>query len=114
VVAGQVLARVAAPLTYPVSVRVSAKYDVAEAEDWYEEREPGLGVQFRAEIYDAIARISDTPSFYPELLYGNRRLVLRRFPYNIWFRVTGPGVLIMAVIHGKRGSRHVRSRLISA
>lgn len=101
-------------MSYVVSVRVSAKHDVAEAEDWYEEREPGLGVQFRAEVYDAIARISDNPFIYPELLYGNRRVVLRRFPYNIWFRVAGSDVLVMAIVHGKRGSKHVRARLTGA
>jgi plasmid stabilization system protein ParE len=101
-------------LSYSVSIRISARHDIAEAEDWYEEREPGLGAQFRAEFYDAITRISDNPFLYPELLYGNRRLVLRRFPYNIWFRVTRSEVLIMAIIHGKRGRRHVRSRLTGA
>jgi nucleoside diphosphate kinase len=63
-----------------VSVRVSAKHDVAEAEDWYEEREPGLGIRFRAEV----------------------------------FRVIGSAVVVMAVIHGKRGSKHVRTRLTGA
>jgi Plasmid stabilisation system protein. len=98
-------------LSYPISVRLSAKHDVAEAEDWYEEREPGLGVRFRTEVFDAINRISENPFLYPILFHGNRRCVLRRFPFNIWYRVAGSDVLIMAVIHGKRGARQVRGRL---
>jgi plasmid stabilization system protein ParE len=98
-------------LSYPVSIRLSAKQDVAEAEDWYEERQSGLGSRFRAEVFDAISRITDNPFLYPDLFKGNRRCVLRRFPYNIWFRIIGSEVLIMAVTHGKRGPRQVRRRL---
>jgi len=111
VAAGHGLPRVAPALSYPITVRLSAKQDVAEAQDWYEERVPGLGARFLAEVDNAIARISDNPFLYPDLFLGNRRYVLRRFPYNIWFRVMGSDVLIMAIIHGKRGPRRVRSRL---
>ena len=100
-------------MSYPVSIRLAAKQDVAEAEDWYEERQSSLGLQFRMEVFDAIAKISDNPLLYPELLRGNRRCVLRRFPYNIWFRIAGSDVVIMAIIHGKRGTRQVRRRLAS-
>jgi plasmid stabilization system protein ParE len=98
-------------LSYPVSIRLSAKQDLAEAEDWYEERESGLGTRFRAEAVDAIGRIAENPFLYPDLFKGNRRCVLRRFSYNVWFRIIGPEVLIMAVTHGKRGPRQVRRRL---
>ena len=36
---------------------------------------------------------------------------MHRFPYNIWFRVSGPVVLIVAVVHGKRGRRTIHSKL---
>jgi toxin ParE1/3/4 len=98
-------------LSYQVSVRVSAKYDLAEAEEWYEKRESGLGLLFREEVHDAIVRISENPFLYPERFDGNRRHVLKRFPDNIWYRVIGSEVLVMAVIHGKRGTRHLRGRL---
>jgi len=98
-------------LSFSIRIRIAAKIDIAKAEDWYEERVPGLGLKFRAAAYEAIARIGSDPFIYPELLWGNRRLVMHRFPYNIWFRVSGPDVLIVAVIHGKRGARVLRSKL---
>ena len=109
--ASQGLARVAPALSYQISIRLSAKQDVAEAEDWYEERQSGLGDRFRAEVFEAVERISDSPLLYPDLFSGNRRCVLRRFPYNIWFRVIGYEVIILAIIHGKRGPRQLRGRL---
>ena len=62
-------------------------------------------------MYEAVASIASDPFVYPELLWGNRRLVMHRFPYNIWFRVSGTVVLLVAVIHGKRGGPAIRSKL---
>jgi toxin ParE1/3/4 len=98
-------------LSYSVRIRVEAKFDIALAEEWYEERVPGLGLKFRAAAYGAVDRIASDPFLYPELLWGNRRLVMHRFPYNIWFRVSGTAVLVVAVIHGKRGAGTLRSKL---
>jgi plasmid stabilization system protein ParE len=98
-------------LNFSVHIRLAAKLDIAQAEDWYEDRTPGLGVRFRTRVYDAIERIGRNPFGYPEMLPGIRRLVMSGFPFNIWFRVIGEEVLIVAVIHGKRGSRFVSAKL---
>jgi plasmid stabilization system protein ParE len=98
-------------LNFSVHIRLAAKFDIALAEDWYEDRTSGLGVRFRTRVYDAIERIGRNPLAYPEMLPGIRRLVMSGFPYNIWFRVTAGEVLIMAVIHGKRGSLPVSTKL---
>jgi len=76
-------------LSVSVRIRLAAKLDIAEAEDWYDNRVPGLGLEFRLATYEAVASIASDPFVYPELLWGNRRLVMHRFPYNIWFRVSG-------------------------
>lgn len=78
-------------MSLPVHIRLAAKFDIADAEDWYEKRAPGLGLEFRAAAFEAVARIASDAFIYPELLWGNRRLVMHRFPYNIWFRVVSSG-----------------------
>ena len=98
-------------MNFSVHIRLAAKFDIAQAEDWYEDRTSGLGVRFRTSVYDAIERIGRNPFAYPEMLPGIRRLVMSGFPFNIWFRINGDKVLIVAVIHGKRGSRIVRAKL---
>lgn len=98
-------------MSVAVRIRLAAKRDIAEAEDWYDNRVRGLGLEFRLATYEAVASIASDPFVYPELFRGNRRLVMHRFPYNIWFRVSGTGVLIVAVVHGKRGRRTIHSKL---
>ena len=98
-------------MKYAVQIRLSARFDIAEAEDWYEERSPGLGARFRDSVSFAIDRICRNPLAYQEVIAGIRRHVMPGFPYNIWFRVSGADILLVAVIHGKRGPRIIRTKL---
>ena len=72
------------------SVRFEDEADAEyrEAGRWYDDRQPGLGLQFFDEVDAAIRRILDlprlgvrvprTPSDLPE-----RRLAVHRFPYHV-------------------------------
>ena len=80
-------------------------------EDWYDGRLQGLGAVFRAAVDEAIARIAGNPLMYPERYRGNRRAVLRRFPYVLWYRSSDTFVVVLACVHGKRDPRWVRARL---
>jgi plasmid stabilization system protein ParE len=57
---------------------------------------------FRAEVFDAIDRLADTPLSWPADDEGNRRRVLRRFPYSVWFEVLESTVTVLAVAHHRR------------
>ncbi len=39
---------------------------------------------------------------YPVAEHGTRRLVLRRFPYNVFFRVGTGEIVVVAVAHQRR------------
>src|SRR2546422_3386717 len=53
----------------------------------------------------AIARVANNPLIYPERYRGARRVLLRRFPYVLWYRSYDIFVVILACIHGKRDPR---------
>jgi toxin ParE1/3/4 len=59
--------------------------DVAEAYDWYERQQVGLGDEFLACLEDAYTRISAQPLHYPVRFDSFRRILLRRFPYAVYF-----------------------------
>jgi len=54
---------------------------------------------FFHQIGDA-TRIGDSPLAYPERYRGNRRAMLRRFPYVVWYRVEGEAAIVLACVHG--------------
>jgi plasmid stabilization system protein ParE len=80
-------------------------------EDWYESQGQGLGGEFRQAVDNAIALIADSPLAYPERYRGARRVLLRRFPYVLWYRPFEDFVVILACVHGKRDPREIRARL---
>jgi toxin ParE1/3/4 len=81
-----------------------AAAEFADATAWYDGRRPGLGVEFALAVRAAFAEIAEQPLSWPVWQHatGYRYLVLARFPYTVFYRVTDQEVLISAVSHGKR------------
>lgn len=98
-------------MTLPIVLRRAAEIDLAAIEDWYDGQRHGLGIEFREAVDHAIARIAGDPLAYPERYRGTRRILLRRFPYVLWYRALDDFVVVLACVHGKRDPREVRSRL---
>ena len=90
--------------------RREAEAEVLAAFDWYEAKRPGLGREFVAEVDAACTRATAAPGVFPVVYRGLRRLVLRRFPYVIYFREVEDAVEVFAVLHGRRDRNALRGR----
>ncbi|MCP9934004.1 type II toxin-antitoxin system RelE/ParE family toxin [Cyanobium sp. Candia 9D4] len=63
--------------------------DLLETQRWYSRLELALARDFAEAFAAAVERIRRDPRSFP-LIYGQtRRLVLRRFPYAVYFREQG-------------------------
>ena len=91
-------------------VRPLAEADVAEAFDWYEERSPGLGMEFLRAVDVTFAIIARTPQLFPQLQKNVRRARLRRFPYGVFFIARADAISVLAVMHAHRDPRRWLSR----
>lgn len=80
----------------------AAREELREARLWYEERSPLSAVAFAQEVGAAVSRIAEAPMRYPVTEHGTRRVVLQRFPYNVFYRVGAEEVIVVAVAHQKR------------
>ena len=85
-----------------VSFHPLARDEVEEAQAWYEERSVLAAAGFLHELSRALRRIGDAPDRYPVALHGTRRILLDRFPFNIFYRTTENEVVVVAVAHQKR------------
>lgn len=78
----------------------------AEARDaflWYLARNARAADQFQAAVEECLDLILDEPMSFPEVDGGvRRRLVLRRFPYAVLYRVVSDEVQVVAVAHLRR------------
>lgn len=87
---------------------------VAEAADarlWYSEIAPALGESFADELDLALERIATAPKRWPLHLLGTRSVALRRFPYQVVYRVLEDIVQIVAVQHFKRRPGYWKARI---
>ena len=101
-------------MSYRLSICSAAEADIAEAAQWYDDRQPGLGEAFVDEVDRALARVLENPLAFP-VLYRRRavrRVLTDRFPYRILFSLLGDDtVVVHAVLHGRRHDRRYRDRL---
>jgi plasmid stabilization system protein ParE len=83
--------------------------ELSEAAAFYDERVPGLGADFIAEVDAAVARIQQFPEAWSQLSEGFRRCSLRRFPYTLIYTLLDDGeILIVSVFHQSREPRSWR------
>jgi toxin ParE1/3/4 len=81
-----------------------AEAELMAAAEWYESRQPGLGVAFVEAVGRALDGVVEVPQTNPlwRRGYPYRRHVMRRFPYTIIFTMTELGVEVTAIAHAKR------------
>lgn len=85
-----------------VSFHPLARDEVEAAQAWYEERSLLAATGFLHEISVAVRRISEAPQRYPIAEHGSRRILLDRFPFNVYYRVGENEIAVVAVAHQKR------------
>lgn len=89
-------------MSWLLLVRPRAELDLAEARDWYEQQVPELGVDFLHEVAKVMTLLATDPERPPLYYRGFRRVLLRRFPYKVFYRVEGDRVIVFRVLHGRR------------
>jgi toxin ParE1/3/4 len=80
----------------------AADAELRGAARYYEDRVPGLGGEFVAEVERVCARLTERRELGPKLDAEHRRIALRRFPFGLIYRVTNSVVQIVAVAHRRR------------
>jgi plasmid stabilization system protein ParE len=90
---------------WAVLIRPRAETDVGEARRWYEAQRAGLGDEFLQEVKRAIVLLEEQPERRPPYYRAFHRLLTRRFPYKLFYRVEGRRVIVFRILHAKRDHR---------
>lgn len=85
--------------------------DVAEAYNWYESREPGLGEDFLRCVEVCLLVIQRHPHAFPLTVDEFRHAPIRRFPFEIFYEPTAEAIIVYAVFHGSQDPQKWRKRL---
>ena len=86
--------------------------DVASAADWYDhEGYAGLGDRFIATFESYASHLQKNGEIYRSVHMEFRRILLRPFPYVLYYRYHGAFLVVVLVVHGARNPNLVRSLL---
>jgi toxin ParE1/3/4 len=89
--------------------------EVAAAAAWYDSQQFGLGESFRREFDRRIDEIADDPRQFSRVEFAPvrgevRRVLLRRFPYLVVYKILRDEILVMACGYAGRGPDYWRTR----
>jgi len=94
----------------------AAADEAAEAAARYEKQQVGLGTDFERAVEDAFDLLED--AFVPLVSmpreagnHGAKRLILKRFPYDVVVKEQGDEIIVIAVAHHARRPGYWRDRL---
>ena len=85
--------------------------EMAEAAQFYESRQVGLGQQFLDAIDRAIEDLEENPRRWPVLKKQIRRRLVGRFPYGILYRIDPQQITIIAIMHLHRRPNYWTKRI---
>lgn len=97
-------------MTLPLLITPEAEIDLAEAKTWYRRKRRGLVEEFLLCVEEALERIRRFPEGATEVYPGVRRVVMRRFPYGVFYRVDPDQIAVIAVYHSRRDPRGWQER----
>lgn len=92
-------------------VRAAARLEIEEAAEWYEGREPDLGVAFLEAVEALFGRIEHTPQQFAPISAREpyHRALVARFQYHVFFDILEDRVVVIAVAHERRRPGYWRS-----
>lgn len=82
-----------------IVVRREARSELAEAAAWYQSKSEVVAAGFRAAVRQTIARISERPRSFVEILPGVHRALTSQFPCAIFYAEENDSIIVLAIKH---------------
>jgi plasmid stabilization system protein ParE len=101
-------------MNFSILFTSEAEAEIGEAFEWYEQRGVGLGSEFLRAVEVAVSSIARAPLQYPVWRRGARRVLLRKFPFAVFYVVRDESIVVFACFHGRRNPKILLRRLPNA
>jgi plasmid stabilization system protein ParE len=93
-----------------IEIHDDARQDLIAGFHFYEKQEPGLGGYFLDCLYSDIDSLQLYAGIH-QIVFGQHRCLSKRFPFAIYYTVTGDTIRINAVLDCRRNPTWIRQRL---
>jgi len=84
--------------------------ELQSATEYYESRQPGLGIRFLDLFSETLARIARDPRAWTPADHDIRRCLMRVFPFAVFYAIESDFVLILAIAHLAREPGYWKAR----
>ncbi|MGH7427617.1 MAG: type II toxin-antitoxin system RelE/ParE family toxin [Gemmatimonadales bacterium] len=101
-------------MTRSLLVGPEASKHIVEAFAWYEQQHAGLGTEFRTALTAVFDLLRHVPEAGPVVYRDLRRVLLRKFPYAVYYVLSPTQIVVRAVIHNRRHPRSWREGVNSS
>lgn len=98
-------------MSYELTVRKEAEFDIEEHFNFYEDKRDGLGHDFLLCVEQALDKLQRSPAIYRKIHKQLRRIPIHRFPYRVFYFIQGQRVIVTAVFHARKDPTSWLSRL---
>ena len=97
-------------MSLPVILDPEAREEFDQGYDYYEGQRAGLGETFAEAIQLASDQIGEMPQLHRAVFGDVRRVVVRGFPYCVYYREEASRVRVLSVFHTSRNPATWQSR----
>ena len=98
-------------MEYLIIVPEPVLQDIIQISKWYDLQLPGLSHTFEARLEEAVDKLKANPQSFSNTFFGCRRILLKQFPYIIFYKISGSEVKLYAVMHAKRSPAYMKRKL---
>ena len=97
-------------MKYSLLVSETAYKDATVIFDWYESKLAGLGDRFINELKVAKTDLLNNPLAFAKWNKIIISIVMRKFPYKLFYKIYDDKIVILAIIHARRSKRYLKRR----
>ena len=98
-------------MKFSILVSEMANEDANIIFDWYEGIHVGLGDSFINELEISKSDLMNNPLVFAKWNKNIRRMVMRKFPYKLFYKIYDDNIVILAIIHARRSNQYLKRRL---
>lgn len=94
-----------------IKISKSANHDLIDGYDFYEKQSEGLGAYFLDSLFSDIDSLKIYAGIHPVYFDRYHRLLSKRFPFAVYYRIENDTIFIHAVLDCRRNPTWTRKKL---
>lgn len=97
-----------------VKILSSGARDLVDGYSFYEKQAPGIGGYYLDALFSDIDSLIVNAGIHPTFFGHYHRLLSKRFPFAVYYRVENEMALVYAVLDSRRNPAWIRSKVASS